>query len=638
MLQYFRDRLSSVAAVFVLGLLVIPFAFVGVNSYFQTNINNDIALIDGEPITTLEYQLGFQNYLRQIQSLTGAAFDLSQYDQPVARRRFLDRMINQRIIQMYAEKAGFAVSEEELADAVMAVQAFQIEGVFDNELYRNVLSAQGRTPKGFELKMAADMVRVQFPQAIAGSSIATRSEIELLARLQGQTRSFRALTIASDEFLEAAEVPESQVAEYFEQNLDRFMSEEQVSIEYLELDALSFTGQVEIDETELEARYKSQESRFINPESRLASHILLTVADDADEATITTIEQSAQDLVDRIRAGEDFSELAADYSGDAGSAGEGGDLGWVEPGIMVSAFEDALYEMQSPGVTDPVRTSFGFHIIQLREVREAEGMSFEEARPQLLLEFQEETADRLYLEQADRLIDMVYEDDTTLEPASAELGLPILVTGPFGRNGGDGIAANQEIITAAFTDLVLHEGATSDAIDIGSNHIVVLRVVEHMASVQQSFEEVRETIVSELTAVAAREAALAYAESLLPELQAGEAELESMAADREQELVIAENAVRRDFQYGLDLVTAVFQLPVKPDPPQYHVVAAGADYAVVELQSITEGTLNADDPQQLLYLRSIANSAAATEQSGLIASLRAEAEIQVFEDQVSRIP
>ena len=638
MLQFFRDRLSSVAAVLLLGLLVIPFAFVGVNSYFQTNVNSDVALVDGEPITALEYQQGFQNYLRQIQSLTGANFDLSLYDQPVARRNFLDRMIDQRLIQMSAEKAGYAVSEEELSARVMAIPNFQIDGVFDLEVYRNVLSAQGMTPRGFELQMASDMVRLQLPQAISDSSIATRSEIILLAKLQGQTRSFRSLPIAADQFAESVEISESQISDFYAENLDRFMSEEQVLIEYLELDSASFADLVEVDEAELQARYESQESRFINPEARLASHILVNVPEDADEATEATIEQSVQDLVDRIRAGEDFAELAAEYSDDTGSAEEGGDLGWVEPGMMVSAFEDALYEMQAPGVTDPVRTSFGFHIIQLREVREAEGMSFEEARPQLLTEYQEETADRLYLEQADRLVDMVYEDDSTLEPAAAELGLPILTTGPFGRSGGEGIAANQVIIDAAFTDLVLTEGAASDAIDIDNNHIVVLRVTEHLASAQQSLEEVRETIVAELTEDAAGEAIKAYAEGMLPELQAAESDLDTLATKAEQELVVAENAVRRDAQYGLDLVTAVFQLPTSDELPQYHVVEASGDYSIVELQSIADGVLNPESPQNLQYVRTIANSAAATEQSGLVASLRSLADIQVFEEQINRIP
>jgi peptidyl-prolyl cis-trans isomerase D len=621
----------------LLGLIAIPFAFVGINSYFQTNINNDIALVDGLPITALDYQQGFQNYLRQVRSLTGANFDISQYDTPISRRRFLEQMIDQRVIQMYAEKSGFAVSEEELARAVMEIQAFQIDGRFDNELYRNMLAAQGMSPRGFEQQMAADMVRVQLPRAIAETSIATHSEIEMAAKLQGQTRNFRALTIASADFVDTVQVAEEQVAEFFAENAARFMSEEQVIIEYLELDAHSFNDLVEINEEELQARYTSQESRFINPESRLASHILLNVVQDADEATVATVEQSAQDLADRIRGGEDFAQLAAEFSDDTGSAESGGDLGWIEPGIMVSAFEDALYAMQSPGVSDPVRTSFGFHIIQLHEVQEAEGMSFEDARPQLLQEFQEEEADRLYLEQADRLVDMVYEDDSTLEPAAEELGLPILTAGPFGRAGGEGIAANQVVIDAAFTDLVLREGAASDAIDIDNNHIVVLRVVEHLPSIPQELEEVRDTIVAELSAAAAAAAARAHASSLLDGIVAGTSDLESIAAEREQDLVVAENAVRRDFQYGLELVTAVFELPAGGELPQFHVVEAGGDYSMVELQAITAGSLEADPQQQLQYLRAVANSAGATEQSGLVATLRARADIQVFEDQITRI-
>ena len=103
-------------------------------------------------------------------------------------------------------------------------------------------------------------------------------------------------------------------------------------------------------------------------------------------------------------------------------------------------------------------------------------------------------------------------------------------------------------------------------------------------------------------------------------------------------LVVADNAVRRDFQYGVDLMTAIFELPVSDNLPNYHVVEAAGNYSIVQLQAIADGVLIPGNAQQVQYVRSIANSAAATEQSGLVASLREQADIQVFEEQISRIP
>ena len=226
-----------------------------------------------------------------------------------------------------------------------------------------------------------------------------------------------------------------------------------------------------------------------------------------------TARQVAEDLARRARDGEDFAELARENSQDIGSAAEGGDLGWIEPGYMVQAFEDAAYELtlEHP-ISEPVQTGFGWHVIELRDIRPAEGMSFTEARDILVNEYRAEADERRFLEQADRMVDIIYEDPTTLSAAAEELGLEVMEAGPFGRLGGEGIAANPEVVSAAFSDLVLAQGSVSDPIDLGENHMVMIRLKEHLPEALMPLEEVRDRVVASVRRQQALDAASATAQ------------------------------------------------------------------------------------------------------------------------------
>ena len=161
---------------------------------------------------------------------------------------------------------------------------------------------------------------------------------------------------------------------------------------------------------------------------------------------------------------------------------------------MVKAFENAMYElsMEAP-ISEPVQTGFGWHVIQLREIRESTGMTFDEARMTLVAEYEDDLASRAFLEQADRLVDLIYEDPTTLESAALVLDLQVKEAGPFTRTGGEqGVAANPEVVEAAFSDLVLLQGSVSDPVNLDENHLVMVRLKEHLPVALKPLEEVRD--------------------------------------------------------------------------------------------------------------------------------------------------
>lgn len=633
-LQSIRERLSGIMAVFILVLLAIPFAFVGVNSYFQSGTENLVALVNDEEITFNEFNQSFLNYRRQMQSYLGEAYDPDQFDGLAARREHLDRMIDERLLEDAAARMGLDVDDERLAERIRGIPAFQVDGEFNPEVYQARLLGQGLTAKQFENDLRTSIILGQLPGALSASSFATRGEVQDFISLQAQTRSFDAVVVARDEESAPTEFSAEAVQAYYEKNAQDFRTEEQVLIEYIELDAATLDSPAEPDEEELRARFEEQKGRFITPEQRLVSHVLIEVDPEADEATIQTARQQAADLAARARAGEDFAALAEEFSDDAGSAVAGGDLGWVAPGFMVSAFEDAMYELtlENP-VSDPVQTGFGWHVILLRDIRESEGQSFEEARETLLAEYHEEESERLFLDLADRLVDIVYEDPTTLEAASLDTGLPIQTAGPFSRQGGEGIAANAEVVEAAFSDLVLLQDSVSDPIDLGPNHMVMLRAREHLPSAVRPLEEVREDIVAALRSEAADLAAKQRADALLAEVNAGRA-LAEVATEAGLEPVSVEDAARAHNEPDPLVVTGVFRLaPPAEDATHAAVVEAGNGYAVVVLRSVTPGALNEDSLiGREQYRRQIANAAASHEAWALRRQLQESADITVYED------
>ena len=675
-LQSIRDRLHGIIAVFIFGILIIPFVFVGVNSYFTSDAVNSVAVVNEQQISVSDFNQSFQNYRRRMQSLMGTNFDAEQFDQAIIRRQHLDTMIDQELLAQVSVEAGLSVDSGRLAGAIREVAGFQVDGEFNVDVYQSRLASQGLTAQQFENNMRSQMIMGQLPTAISSSAISTGWELNDYVRMQEQKRAFKAILVpaqtsdpvggeetaetddvlvdsgaeqvepdvanpAPEDTLAEAVIEESVIEEeavvaWYESHPDDFRSVERVVIQYLELDAATMGGEITPDEKALLAEFEAQEARFITPEAREASHILIEIDSQAPEAELETARQQAEDLANRAIAGEDFAALAVEFSQDAGSAPQGGDLGWVEPGFMVQAFEDGLYELtlENP-VSQPVQSGFGWHVIYLREIRPAEGMTFVEARPVLLAEYQEEEDERRFIEQADRLVDIIYEDPTTLEAAADELDLVVNEAGPFSRAGGEGIAANSEAVKASFSDLVLLQGAVSDPVDVGENHLVMILLKEHLPEAVMALDEVRDQVVQSVRQQRAMEAAEARAEEFLALAVAG-TDLSVIAADNGLEVLEAEAIMRDDAETRADLRKELFQMDVPGEGgPLTEILELSDGYAVVTLQSVSDGELLEEDVLKTQsFNRRLANSTASSETFGFLRMLRSQSEITIFEDRL----
>jgi peptidyl-prolyl cis-trans isomerase D len=634
MLQAIRDRVTGIVAIFVLGLLAVPFLFFGLDSYMRGVPQNAVAVVGDAEISASEFQTSFAQYKSRLRQQLGDRYSETETNQPAVRREHLEGMIDQLLLRQYADGLGLRVSDQAVAQIIRDVPAFQIDGQFNPDVYRQALRGSGETPQSFEQNLREDIQTRLIPQAVQESAVVTETEIDRMIALQRQTRQVSLVQIGAEQFEDQVEVTEADVEAYYQDNIDSFTTEERVRLAYVELQPEALIEEASLSEEELRQRYESAQQRYLTPEARRASHILITPEEAGGDEAARSL---AEDLSERIAQGESFEDLAAEYSDDPASAQQGGDLGWIEPEDMVDPFEEALYDLSDSGsISEPVETQFGWHLIRLDEIRPPQGMSFEEARQEIIDDHLQRQREDLYIEMSDRMVDLVYADDSSLEPLADELGLEIRETDWITRAGAEeGIASNSQVVEAAFSDLVLLDKAVSDPIEIEDNRMVAIRVTEHEPAEPRPLEEVTDQIRPRLTAERSRAMAEERAEALRERLASEETTLASLAEAEGLEVVAIDALSRRDFQQGPGFVRQVFALPAPGDEPTLHVLPRQGGFAVTRLEGVQPGNpAESGESERDMMRRQLRMTRTQEAIEGLVARLREETDVSVVEDRL----
>ena len=638
MLQTIRDKTTGWIATVIVGLLIIPFALVGVGDYFSDGAQMWVAKVGEQEISQDTWRQRFEEYRQQTRQMMGENFDPSLLETPEAKRRVLDALVEESLLRQAARDLGMAVSPRQLQEEIMKIEAFKLDGQFNPQQYRTLLAAQGMTPLSFEQRIRDELEVRALPQALGTTSFATGAELDRYFRMRDQKRDLRFVEVPAPDDALVGEPDEAALEAYHAKNADLYRSEEKVSIEYLVVEPSQVQEQTSVDEESLRARYEEQLARYTEIEQRLASHILVKLAEDAPAEAQMAAQAKAQSLVEQARAeGADFAELASQNSDDVGSKASGGDLGWIETGLTDPAFESALFAMQPGTISDPVKTSEGWHVIQLREVRPGEVKPFEAVRDEVEAEYLAAERERAISERAGRLVDITYRDPTTLASAAKELGLEIQQAGPFGRFGGENpLTSNPEVIKAAFNERAIREQTASDPIDLGDGRTMVLRVSAHEPSVPLALEAVRDQVISDWRRDRRDELADARAAELMAAWQ-GEATLDSVAADAGLEVVVQQGVARNAPIVDARILAEAFEMPRPTDgaPLRRVVELSGDRRALLEVQSVTDGDPAAVPAMERQAMQNqLAQSHAAAEVRELIEMLKSRYEVQLAEQRL----
>ncbi len=619
MLQNIRDNSQGWIAKTIIGIIVMLLALTGFEAIFNAASNNqNAAEVNGEEISRYDLDQAMNMQRRQLAQQLGQDFDASLLDDRLLRDSALGSLIDRMLLLQSAKNANFAFSSEALDQLILQTPEFQVDGAFSAARFDQVIQQMGYSRLQFRQLLEQEMLIGQLRAGISGTGFVTDQQVDNFARLEMQTRDFATLTLPAQQ--EAIEVGDEQIKEYYEANADRFRTPEQVIVEYVELKKESFFDQVEVSDEELQELYQKQIANLA--EQRRAAHILIEtggeLSDDEAKAKI-------DEIATRVKNGDDFAAVAKEASQDPGSANEGGDLGFAGPGVYDPAFEDALYALNEGEVSAPVKSEFGWHIIKLLGVQSPEVPAFESLRPQLVRELKAQQVEQRFVETSKQLEDSAFEASDLAQPAQ-ELGLMVQTTEAFGRDGGEGITANRQVIQAAFSDEVLVDGANSSVIELDPDTSIALRVKEHLKPAAIPLADVREDIVQQLQRSLAAEAARAKGEQLLADLRKGQ-----QPNDAQWQAV--EAATRSQEGVAPALLQAVFRMPrpEQQDKPSYSGVAlSNGDYAVVRLNGVNEPEAALTDEEKLNYRRFLASRVGQQDFAAFRQKLQAEAEIERF--------
>jgi peptidyl-prolyl cis-trans isomerase D len=623
MLQNIRDNSQGWIAKTIIGVIVALMALTGFDAIFQaTTHKNEAAKVNGDEISQNELSQAVDMQRRQLMQQLGKDFDASLLDEKMLRESALKGLIDRKLLLQGAEQAKFAFSEGALDQVILQTPEFQVDGKFSSERFDQVIRQLGYSRMQFRQMLAQEMLIGQLRAGVAGSGFVTDAEVLAFARLEKQTRDFATLNVKADPA--AVKLTDDEVKAYYDEHAKEFMTPDQVIIDYVELKKSSFFDQVAVKDEDLQAAYQKEIANL--SEQRRAAHILIEVNDKTTEAQAKA---KIEDVQGRLAKGEKFEALAKEFSQDPGSANNGGDLGYAGPGVYDPAFEKALYSLSKDQVSEPIRTDFGYHLIKLLGVEAPEVPTLASLKDKLTRELKAAQVEQRFVEATKQLEDSAFEASDLAQPA-ADLKLTVHTSKPFGREGGEGVAANRAVVTAAFSTEVIDEGANSTAIELDPETVIVLRSKEHLKPAQLPLENVSAAIRTQLTKEHASAAAKTKAEKLIADLRDGKAPLDK-AVDG-QNWKATEAATRG--QEGVDpaVLQALFRMPkpaAKDKPTFTSVTLPDGSLMIVRLNGVNEAAAPTDE-EKVQYRRFLASREGQQDFAAYRKQLETQADIKRF--------
>ncbi|ABO24370.1 SurA N-terminal domain-containing protein [Shewanella loihica] len=615
MLEKIREGSQGVIAKGILVLVILSFAFTGVSSYLGSSSEPSAATVNGEEISKSALEQAYQSERARLEQQLGDMYDtLASNESYLAsvKQNVLERLIADKLVDQAAADLGLTVSDQQIKTAIMNEPAFQTDGKFDNDRYLALIRQLGYQANSFRDMMRGDMTRRQLVVTVVGSEFVLPGEAEYLAKIQGQTRDIRYHVVDAEPMLATVSVSDEEANTYYQQNQSLFVRPETISLDYIELSANQLASAIQVSDEEAKTYYDENKAQYLQPEKRLAAHILVSLGDDEDAA-----KAKAEAIMTKLKAGEDFEALAKSDSDDSFSGEQGGKLDWFEQGVMEAPFDQALFALEKGQYSDIVKTSFGYHIIKLLDLQAASTSPFEAVKDKIVAQIQQDKAVNEFYTLQQRLSDVSYEVPDTLAEAAKEVGVAVKTSPVFTRDNAPEPLNSADVLKAAFSNTVLLDGMNSDVIELGDNHVVVVRVNKHAAAGTMEFADVKATIVERLKQDKANELARDKAQEMMAAIKGGEIPAE----------MITRTQLSRGEQ-GIDtsIVSKAFEMAQPAEQFVVDTAALANGYAVVILDKVNQA--ESVDESLVTALKQRLNSQySENDYRALIAALKAQAEV-----------
>lgn len=613
---------------FFLVLVIGPtFLFFGIESYNSSSVSNgEVAEVAGVPISAQEFEQALNQQRSRLRSALGNNVDPAIFDTPQARKALLDSLIERRVLLNYAYRRNIVTGDEQIREFIANYPAFQENGRFSRTRYDALLQAQNMSPAGFEAQLRTDIAIDQLTEGLAQSAFVAGDVARRFAQARSEERYVSRAVLASGQYAARVEVTPADIEKYYRDNPKEFETPEQVRAAWVMLDRDDFAARAKVSAADVQKQYDESVGPKIKAREEARARAEKVLAELRKDPT-------------------HFEELARKYSQDPGSASQGGDLGFFARGAMVKPFEDVVFRLKPGEISGIVPTDFGFHIIQLVEVkpgkveeRRARHILFSApavdkdpaaARAQIEAELRRQIVAREYPEAAENFSNIAYEQPDSLRPLAERFNLKVHEsTDWLSRTAGRPPLDNPHLLEALFSTDAINAKQNTEAIEVSPGHLVVARVIEHRPAAMRSLAEVsadiRKTLVESKAADLAREAG---AKALATLQDGGQVNLHW--ADK--------RTVSRENPGGLDgqALAAVFRADVTK-LPAYAGVATDGGYAVYRIDRV-ESPEKIDPQREKAAAFALGQLSARAQFNGFVQGLRASTDIEINEAQLQKI-
>lgn len=499
----------------ILVLLILPsFVLFGVHSFDNAAGDDVVAKVGRQKITQSELDNATRTMAERMRAQQPET-DPAVFDTPAFKQQALDALIHDYTLNAAAYDQRVRAPDSRLQRIFATAPDFAAFRNADGTINTRLLESQGISSAQFAERLRQQISVSQVIGGVESTGTISKTANRLAVEALFQVREVQWRKFEPKNYTAQLNPTTEQLRKFFEDPsmATAFREPEHADVQYVVLDLDALKSRVSVSEDDLRKAYEQNIKNYTQPEERRASHILIKAEKSAPAAERTAAKARAEKLLAELRKDpSQFAELARKNSEDPGSAANGGDLDFFGRGSMTKPFEDAVFALKKGQISDVVESDFGYHIIELTDIRGGQPQPFEAVRAQIEDDARKQLAQRLYADAAEKFTNIVYEQSDSLKPVADELKLTVQTASNVLRNPGakdQGVLGNTRLLQALFDPTNRSKGRNTEAIEVGPSKLVSARIVKYYPDAKPPFEQVeakvRERWIAREAVRAARE-------------------------------------------------------------------------------------------------------------------------------------
>ncbi|MEM6998543.1 MAG: SurA N-terminal domain-containing protein [Pseudomonadota bacterium] len=643
MLGTIRDKASGWVAGIIVGALIISFAFWGVSSYFGGGDIN-VAKVNGIDINYQTFQQSFYRLRQQMQSVLGGNA-LSLEEEEFIKEQTLQQLVESELVNQLIKKNRLRVTDKTVVEKIKSLDFFKGEEGFDRLKYERAVSSLGMDPVVFEDQLRMDLLSEQLQAGLSETLFVLESELQSILQFKLQTRDITYATLSLDLYIDdSLDIEDAEVENYYKSNPSQFADPEKVKIAYLELDVNDLAETVEINEESLRDYYADNKDTYDVVEQRSVTKLYVNIAEEDADKKITKVsdeeKEKAKSVIESalalVNEGKTFEEIVETFSEEGRGALQFNETAYLTKGVQDEEIDEFLFSADEGDTSDVIESKTSFAIVKVGAIRGGPKNVYETVADQVEHDYKIAAAEQIFIDLSDTLVNLSYEHSDTLEVAADAIEKEIVETDFFSRDSEtEGLLAKPQIVSNSFNQELIATGQNSEAIELSTNHLVVLKVIEHQDAKTKPLEDVREDVIAAIRLERAAEKISVVSNDIVKQLESG-VSTENIETATELEWFSVEKTKRDNVDVNRSVLRNAFQVGTPGDKPIITSSRLGSgDYSIVIVTSVYDGELVEDEEAENLSDATdleLRRTRGTNEWQQFIKNAKGNADIQLFKE------